>query len=222
MKPLYVLFMLFILSCATIREPSVYPSVQIRGAQGSFDGNLIELPDQNMNTARKVIYDVHFSLESDQPDSVIENIKKLTNAFDGYIVNHGKNSIRIRVPAGSSEGIVKHIEQLAQVVDKNISGQDVTEQYSDLEIKLDNIEKARKRYLELLARAENVTAALSVEKELERLQREYDLLKGRQNRLSHLVQYVTIDVYVVKGVSPGPLGYIFVGLYEAVKWLFVW
>ena len=101
MKPLYVLFILFILSCATIREPSVYPSVQIRGTQGSFDSNLIELPDQNMNTARKVIYDVHFSLESDQPDSVIENIKKLTNAFDGYIVNHGKNSIRIRVPAGS-------------------------------------------------------------------------------------------------------------------------
>ncbi len=175
-----------------------------------------------MSFQRKVIYDVYFSLESNQPDSVIKDIQELAKNCHGYIVFTRKKNIKIRVPVKETSGLVNQIETLAKVVDKYVSGQDVTEEYFDLEIKIDNIEKARKRYLELLAKAENVPAALSIEKELERLQRELDLLKGRENKLEHLIAYVTINVDVNNFVKPGPLGYIGVGLYKAVKWLFVW
>ena len=46
----------------------------------------------------------------------------------------------------------------------------------DLEIRLENAEKARNRYLELLDKAETVGEVLSVEKELERLNEKIDLI----------------------------------------------
>jgi hypothetical protein len=55
------------------------------------------------------------------------------------------------------------------VKDKNIAGEDVTEEYRDLEIRLDSAEKTRQRYLELLNKAERVKEILKIEKELERL-----------------------------------------------------
>jgi len=222
MKQFLVILFLFILSCSTTKS---YPPERSGDSGLMVDGTMTDnmvLAADKIVQDRKVIYDVHYSLESEQPDSIIERIKKLTGVYKGYMVNIAKNNIRIRIPASESESMVSEIEQLAVVVDKNLSGRDITEQYSDLEIRLDNIEKARQRYLQLLDKAENVTAALKVEKELERLQREYDILKGRQQRWAHLVEYITIDIYVAEGSQPGPLSYLFIGMYQAVKWLFVW
>ncbi len=64
--------------------------------------------------------------------------------------------------------------------------------------------------------------ALAIEKELERINRDIDLLTGRMNKYKHLATYATVTVTTVKPVRPGPIGYVFTGLYEAVKWLFVW
>jgi len=100
-------------------------------------------------------------------------------------------------------------------------GEDVTEEYRDLEIRLDSAEKTRKRYLELLNKAEKVDEILKIERELERLNGEIDLLKGKINRLTHLAQYATITVQTSNGVKKGVLGYAFYGVYSGVKWLFV-
>ncbi|MFM7854433.1 MAG: DUF4349 domain-containing protein, partial [Flammeovirgaceae bacterium] len=69
--------------------------------------------------------------------------------------------------------------------------------------------------------AENVEAALKVEKELERLNGEIDLITGKLNRLSHLSDFSTIDVELVEQKKIGVLGYIGIGIYKAMKWLFV-
>jgi hypothetical protein len=222
----YVILCVLILSCGSVNNQYKYPrdSEVKRGASGITDqvqvANLAV--NEVMDAERKVIVDIFLSLESDQPDSVLSAVQSLTKGCQGYIVNSQKNSLKIRIPVLISSDIVRKIEDLGDVKDKFISGQDVTEEYIDLAIRIDNIEKARQRYLELLARAEDVSAALKVEKELERLQREVDLLKGREQKLSHLTEYVTIDVKVNPAVRPGPLGYVFVGIYKVVKWLFIW
>jgi hypothetical protein len=97
----------------------------------------------------------------------------------------------------------------------------VTDQYADFSIRLENAEKARMRYLELLEKAENVQSALLVEKELERLNETIELLKGQMNRIDHLAAYSTITVYLTEKKKPGVLGYIGIGLYKSVKGLFV-
>jgi hypothetical protein len=171
---------------------------------------------------RKVIYDVNYIFDTDRIDSSINKIKQFCKISDGYIVNSNKNSIRIRIPSTKLNTVLNSIESVGKLVDKSIKGQDVTEEYNDLEIRIDNILKARKRYLALLEKAENVEAALRVEKELERLERELNLLKGREKRLSHLVQYTTVSIEFRNEIKPGPIGYIFIGFYEGLKWLFVW
>lgn len=149
------------------------------------------------------------------------NWKKLPKKYEGYFTTLGTHQTNIRVKAKHLDAALKDIESLGKVREKNLTGDDVTEQYMDYEIRLDNAKKARDRYLELLAKAENVEAALKVEKELERLNGEIDLMQGRMNRLSHLEDFSTIQISLKEKKKPGILGYVGLGLYHAVKWLFV-
>ena len=127
----------------------------------------------------------------------------------------------IRVESGSLDAAVTAISALGRVDRKSVRGQDVTETYLDYQIRLDNAQQARTRYLELLDKAETVDEILKVEKELERLNETIDLLKGKMNRIDHLDTYTTITINLRERQKPGILGYIGIGVYRGVRWLFV-
>ena len=173
------------------------------------------------NEERKIIYSTDIQLTVKQPDTAAVQISAIAKKYNGYVQTSGTSMCVIRVEEKNLKSAENDIALLGKVESKTSSGQDVTGEYMDYQIRLENAEKARERYLELLAKAENVQAALLVEKELERLNETIELMKGQINRIDHLSSYATITVYLKEKKKPGIIGYIGVGLYKAVKWLFV-
>lgn len=192
-----------------------------------YGRNLSQINDERQrttgesNTPRKILYTAYLTLLVEEPDSTNAALTSIAKAHNGYVSEVGTYRTTIRVESAQLEAALQQISQLGKVQDSRQTGQDVTEAYTDYQIRLDNAEKARARYLELLARAEDVEAALQVEKELERLNETIDQLKGQLNRIDHLAAFSTIYVTLKEKKKPGPLGYIGLGLYHAVKWLFV-
>lgn len=235
---LLVVLALFIASCSThsrygikrgnnYRSPS-YSKVSHRdmlSAATGWAGNdeykagADKEPDQPIN--RVVIYNANIGLAVKNADTVNANLSRIAERYKGYALTLGNEYSVIRVKSQLLKEAVVEVGKLGKVKYKRISGEDVTDDYQDSEIRLDNAKKARQRYLELLAKAENVQAALMVEKELERLNKEIDQLEGHLKRLDHLSEFSTITVNLDKKVKPGILGYIGMGLYYSVKWLFV-
>jgi len=170
---------------------------------------------------RKVMFNAYLTLTVKCPDTANVYIEQIAKKYNGYVNQIGTYSSTIRVESDKLNDALKEIEALGRVDRKSISGQDVTDEYLDYEIRLENAQKDRERYLELLEKAENVEAALKVEKELERLNETIDLLTGKMNRIDHLVQYSTITISLNEKKKPGVLGYVGMGLYYSVKWLFV-
>lgn len=170
---------------------------------------------------RKVLFSAFLSLTVENPDTANAQILRIAKKFNGYANESGTYRTVIRIRSNKLDQAIGEISQLGKVKDKNITGQDVTEEFRDYQIRLENAEKARNRYLELLAKAENVEAALKVERELERLNETIDLLKGKINRINHLEEFSTIHINLQEKKKPGILGYIGLGLYHSVKWLFV-
>lgn len=173
------------------------------------------------NADRKIIYSTDIQLTVKQPDTAAVQISAIAKKYNGYVQTSGTSLCVIRVEEKNLKSAENDIALLGKVESKTSSGQDVTGEYMDFQIRLENAEKARERYLELLAKAENVQAALLVEKELERLNETIELMKGQMNRIDHLSTYATITVYLKEKKKPGIIGYIGVGIYKAVKWLFV-
>lgn len=171
--------------------------------------------------SKKIIFSSSLTLSVKNVDSTSAAITTITNKYQGYVKEISTSSATIRIRTAALDSAMINLESLGRVDQKHFSGKDVTEDYSDYEIRLDNATKARDRYLELLAKAENVEAALLVEKELERLNGEIELMKGKMNRIDHLTAYSTITIYFHEKKKPGVIGYIGIGLWKSVKWLFV-
>ena len=176
----------------------------------------------NLSTSdRKIIRSARIDLSVTDPDSTVVRLIKLAEELEGYVAQSGTDGATLRLPAAALDHSLERIATYGKVTDRSISGQDVTEEYRDVGIRLDNAERSRQRYLELLAKAQNVEETLLVERELERLTETIDRLKGRQQLLDNQEAFATVRVYVRERVRPGPLGYVVKGLYGVVRWLFV-
>jgi len=187
-------------------------------------------PDKNNNTEvsestsqdkRIVIYDASVDLKVKNIDTTNAKIKQIAENNNGYVMSIGNRKTEIRVKASKLNDAINDISRLGKITEKTIYGNDVTDEYYDYNIRLENAKKARLRYLDLLAKAENVEATLKVEKELERLNTEIDSLEGRVSRLKHLSEYSTVTIYFTQKKKLGIIGYIAVGLYKGIKWLII-
>lgn len=178
---------------------------------------------------RKVVHTATMTIEVKNSEDALSKISEMAKKYKGFILHSSLYSVKMKVEAGLLKDAVSEIEKLGKLRAKDIEGTDVTDEYYDLKIRIETAANVRDRYLELLKKAENVETALQVETELERVNRELELLKGKQQRLSNQIDYSTITVNViqereevkVKREVPGPLGLVFWGLYKTVECLFV-
>jgi hypothetical protein len=177
---------------------------------------------RQMPLQRLIQKSANLTLEADSAEAVLKAIAQLTTGLNGYVVEQSSFSGRFRILSAQFDKAMAEIARLGDITSQNVYSQDVTDQYYDQQIRIDNLRKIRERYLKLLEAASNVDEAIQVEKELGRITMELDVLEGQQKRLTNQTEFSTFYIRIEKPVRPGPLGYIFYGAYHAIKWLFVW
>lgn len=104
-------------------------------------------------------------------------------------------SVTVRVPVEKYDEAVAEIKKLATLVKTETStGQDVTEQYSDLEAQLRNAQAQEETYLAILKQAKTVEDTLKVQQQLGMIRGQIESLQGRLKYLTNATAYSTINV----------------------------
>ncbi len=170
---------------------------------------------------KKIITDAFIILITKDPISTIKQVEKIAKKNNGYLLSRHENVITIRVVNQSLDNSLNEINQFGKIQQKSLSSRDVTHEYKDFQIRLENAQKSRNRYLDLLKLANDVESILKIEAELERLNEKIELIKGQISRIDEVSFYSTITVEVKEKKKPGLIGYIGIGFYQSVKWLFV-
>jgi hypothetical protein len=174
---------------------------------------------------RMVAMTVDINMKTTSADTTRDELIAIAFKYKGYVLNSEQGAVSIRIPSIEFGSAMTEIEKLGKIVQKDINGRDVTDEYTDLQTRLDNAEKTRQRYLTLLDRAAGMQEILMLEKELERLSLIIESYKGKIEQMKHSVEYCTINVKTMPDINPtrpGPVGYAFYYLYKGVKWLFIW
>jgi hypothetical protein len=141
-----------------------------------------------------LIYKADFHMSVYEVQKSLDGVQALAEKAGGYLSRRDDRSITIRVPAGNFQGVVDEITKLGDVLSRNVVSEDVTAEYRDLEVQLENQLAMRDRFQKLLEKAQKVDEALAIEKELGRVAEEIDRIKGRLKLLADLAQYSTITV----------------------------
>ena len=160
----------------------------------------------NLPQKRMVIKMATITCEVDSYDRVDTAIQKIVARADGYIVTssiHSNESrkkagtIILRIPSSVFEETLREIGQLStNVLNQTVSGNDVTEEYTDVAARVENKKRVENRYREVLKSAKTVKDILQVEEAMGNVREEIDRLEGRKKYLEHQTAMSTITAHV--------------------------
>ncbi len=161
---------------------------------------------------RMIIKNAEMRLIVSQVDEALTRIEGMVVDLGGYILNsrtwfQGEEkyaALTFAVPSERFEEALSRLRRIAlRVADENTSGQDVSQEYVDLEARLANLEAATARLREFLQQAKSVEEALQVEIRLRELEGEIAQVKGRMNFLKGRSAYSLITV-TLEPLRPTP------------------
>lgn len=160
-------------------------------------------PQQPPTQDRLIIRNANLSLTVPDTEQAIADIGSMAENNGGWVVDSNvfsagerkRGSITVRVPATGFNSALETMKELAsEVNNESITGQDVTDEFVDLTLRLENLEATADRVRAFLDDATEVEDALNVNRELSRLEEEIELIKGRQQYLSQSAAFSTITV----------------------------
>ena len=102
-------------------------------------------------------------------------------------------TLNIRVPATRFDEVMDRLAgQAFEVTARSESGQDVTEEYVDLQARLESLEAARQRLLEIMQSTKTTRELLEAEQQLTQREAELESIKGRMQYLAQSAQLAAI------------------------------
>jgi len=141
-----------------------------------------------------LIYKAEFSLSVYEVEKSLNAVEGLAKDAGGYLSRRDDRSITVRIPAQKFQEMVDAIAKVGDVLHRDVVSEDVTAEYRDLEIQLQNQLAMRARFEKLLEKAAKVEEALQIEKELGRITGDIERIKGRLKLLADQARYSTITV----------------------------
>lgn len=158
-----------------------------------------ESDDQTIQE-RMIIYNASYSIQVESVRSSIDKLKNIAKQYSGFIQNvHTSNSynsasITLRIPVKNFENAVEDTEQIGNVTSKSIRADDITDKFTDLNLRMESLIKTRKRLYELLARTKKPKDRIKVLKEISRISTEIEQIKSSMEYLKDRADYSTITV----------------------------
>jgi hypothetical protein len=173
------------------------------GAAGGAPGNSIGVQASPYQQGRLIIKNGEMTLLVADTDRALDQTTSVATETGGYIVasktwlqdGFKYAEMTMGVPVNQFEVAQRRLRGLAvQVLNDTASGQDVSDEFVDLQSRLNNQEATAARIREFLKDAKTVEEALKVNTQLTEVENEIEQIKGRMNFLKDRSAFSTLVV----------------------------
>lgn len=130
----------------------------------------------------------------------MDEVIDVAESVGGHLAGRTERAVQVRVPSAQFRLAMVELAKLGEVTQRAVSAQDVTEEFHDLEVRLENLRATRDRLEKFMAKAKNMQEMLTVEKELERVAQQIDQISGRLRFLRTRAAFSLVTV----SFSPKP------------------
>ena len=172
---------------------------------------------------RIVLKNASLSIVVEDPAEAMEIIAKNAEESGGFIVNSNlyktttsqgveipEANITVRVPA---ETLLETIEEIKSLTDnpltdvlrENVTGQDVTKEYTDLQSRLTNLENAAVKLEQIMDEAYKTEDVLAVYNELTEVSEQIEVIKGQIKYYDEASRLSSIDINIMAHEAYKPI-----------------
>lgn len=178
------------------------------------------MPGQAATIERLVIQNASMRAVVPDPARAVDEIGRMAEEMGGYVVSANvyqstfgvaqvlayQASISIRVPAERLDEAMDQIESTATEVEtRNVSSQDVTAEYVDLESQLRNLRAAEEQLREILASATKTEDVMMVFNQLTQVRGEIERIQGQMRYYEESARLASLSVELLPDAAKQPL-----------------
>lgn len=165
---------------------------------------------EKIESERMVIHQAELYLKIKSLEKTSRWIEKKVEQYGGYIVestlSHEEEmeeemsgSTIVRIPEEYFQDFLHDTEgEAAKVLSRTVTGQDVTEQYVDLESTLKSKRVVEARLLEFMKQAKKTEDLLKISADLAQVQEELEVVTGKMKYLENQTAYATVSLQLIQ------------------------
>ncbi|WAA10111.1 DUF4349 domain-containing protein [Fervidibacillus albus] len=173
---------------------------------GGYVDESVDVSDENDISAvdRKIIYTAYLQIEVKDYEQAVDEISLQATKIGGYVVESSMSStskevirgqLTVRIPQEQFQMFIEQVKNVSnRVVTSSIQGQDVTEEYIDLESRLKSKRIVESRLQTFMENAEKTEDLLAISKDLAEVQEEIESIIGRMNYLENRSDLATVTI----------------------------
>ena len=169
---------------------------------------------------RMVIRNANLTLVVEDPTASVDTISKLAEEMGGFVVSsylyqtaYGsgdltttQGTLTIRVPAERLDEVLEAVKSTAiEVRSENISGEDITQQYVDLQSRLRNLEAAEAQLQEIMGSATRTEDVMMVYNQLVQVRGEIESVKGQMQYFEQSARLSAVTMELIPDAAAQPL-----------------
>ncbi len=210
MKIVSTLLLLFVLGCSNGSSHKNYEGDSSMGYMDVTEEIPITqqfAPPPPPEQEQKIIKTARLVFETQDVEATHKKILQLASQYKSLVQsdNSGKDynriykNLTVRIPTENFQPFIDGISEGVDYFDqRDISRQDVSEEFVDLEARLKAKRVLEERYLELLKKANKVEEMLQIERELSNIREEIEAKQGRLQYLQNQVSMSTVNIEFYK------------------------
>ena len=162
--------------------------------------------DKTINL-KKIIKSGDMTIEVADIKTAQEKIQNFVKNNKAYIQNERFSnaetqttlSMEIRIPNQNFDNLINSFsDEIGSISEKNIRVQDVTEEYTDVSIRLKNKLAYLEKYRDLLKRSASTKDLLEIQEKIRGLEEEIESSEGRLRYIDDQVNYSTLNLTLTK------------------------
>ena len=211
---------LVLAACAPAATPAPPQAVEVERFAAEAPVPVAQEDAARAGADRIVIKNASLSLLVKDVTASVDEIVRLAESMGGFVVatnvygtTYGPNnlpakqaSITIRVPAERLTEALTRIKSMAvDVPTENVTGQDVTAEYTDLQSRLTNLEAAERQLQTIMDGATKTEDVLDVYNQLVSVGEQIEVIKGQIKYYEESAAFSQISIDLVPDVVAQPL-----------------
>jgi hypothetical protein len=163
-----------------------------------------EMDRSEQSVKRKVIYKATLRMRVKNYQNSLQYLEEKAKSYGGYVIESNSyrvnneqmsGAITLRIPQSHFQSYLNDTEGTAEeVLERNVNGQDVTEEYVDLESRLRSKRAVEDRLLDFMKSAQKTEDLLNISTDLGKVQEDIEQVVGRIKYLENQAALSTITV----------------------------
>lgn len=178
--------------------------------------------DQSQAVERLVIKNADLAIVVEDPVATMDEVVRLAEEMGGFVVasnlfkvtsENGQEfpraNITIRIPAERLNEALENIKSGAgEVLRENVVGQDVTQDYTDLQSRLRNLEQTEAQLQAIMDDATRTEDVLQVYNQLVQVREQIEIIKGQIQyyEQSAAMSAIAVDIQAEEALQPLSIG----------------